>query len=272
MQNKEIKREMLKNGQYANLRAIDRLNYRENGKSFIGLIHEEMYKSDNIGFFDFMEKKEIKERTIQDLAKEYKVTAEELRSYIQMTIARKQQSIRLRDHIEYLFKKKYVLVFATFTFNDQAMSLKQDTRKQKVSRSINECPSVTDYIANIDYGKENEREHYHAIIALKDFEPTTKRVKVKDSYQRVITNMPINYDYGFTTYELIGSTEDDRSKVKNYVTKLGLHALKVKQKRIIMKRDSEYHLHQKKVKEDKISYLQCHPYQVEGDENDSDLE
>lgn len=241
MKNKDIKQNMLINGHYSQLKKIDKQLYKSTGVGIKGTIYNNTIY-DNIDLIDILGFKDTKIISSEQIADALGFSNNELKSYLQMDEARKKQCSRLYKHIDYLFNKNYDLIFATFTFNDNALKLSYDTRKQKVRRAINMCPVVVDYIGNIDYGKENEREHYHYIIAIKKgYDFTFKKVKRKNKYQMIITNMPIDYNFGFSTYELIGDTEKDRKKTTKYTAKLGLHALKVKQSQIITKKDSEYH-------------------------------
>lgn len=56
-------------------------------------------------------------------------------------------------------------VFLTFTFTDYCFSrTNEDTRRQAVRRFLTDLN--VPYVANIDYGKKNEREHYHAVAGI----------------------------------------------------------------------------------------------------------
>lgn len=110
-------------------------------------------------------------------------------------------------------------IFLTLTFkNDVLENTSQETRKRYVARALKTMSNS--YIANIDYGKKNEREHYHAII-LAD--------KVSQDY----------WKYGNLDYEKVRANEETSPvKIAKYITKLTNHAIKetVKQNRLIYSR------------------------------------
>lgn len=123
------------------------------------------------------------------------------------------RNLRLSKHDKYqrVNKRIYEMldycknpIFCTFTFSDEVLfRTSKDTRRQYVRRFL-KSNGCTNFIANIDYGSENGREHYHAIV---DREIVKK------------------WKYGFTWYKKI-SPSDAITKVKKYVVKYTMHALK----------------------------------------------
>ena len=81
----------------------------------------------------------------------YDVYNENKRFYNAVSYAKKMSECKAFD---------YVLITLTFS-NDSLEFQCEKTRKQYVSRFLN--ANTVDYIACIDYGKKNQREHYHAI-------------------------------------------------------------------------------------------------------------
>lgn len=239
MKNKEIKQEMLKNGLYSQLRTIDKKLYKTTGQSIKGYIYQNVYTDDNLQMLNFLEKQDLIDIEMSNMANSFNITNIQLKSFIQMKQAKSQQARRLYRHLNYLINN-YDLLFATFTFNDEEMKLKKNTRYQHLIRSLNN-DFVKDYIVNIDYGKKNEREHYHGIIAI-DRNQCFKmeQHKHKGVIKCFVKDIPINYKYGFVSYEIIKNTDTDRHKIANYISKLGLHSLKVEQKRIRTKKGSDY--------------------------------
>lgn len=103
--------------------------------------------------------------------------------------------------------------FITLTFNEGVLSsTTKETRRRYVSRFLRCC--FFDYVANIDYGSSNGREHYHCVVASME---GLKGVKA-------LCNE--NYGYGFTCVERIGKKDKDGSAVSRYVVKLARHAVK----------------------------------------------
>lgn len=133
--------------------------------------------------------------------------------------SRYMKNKRIEDRI-----RKYLLIgncyFMTFTFTNKVLeSTSKNTRRLYISRYLKK--HFKHYIANIDYGTQTEREHYHAIIC----NPT---------------NTFLNWDYGFFNYKLIGNCTDDLKKLSKYLTKLKNHTKKdsTKNEKIIYSRDT----------------------------------
>ena len=96
-------------------------------------------------------------------------------------------------------------IFLTFTFTDEILkNTSPDTRRQKVRRFLSQYNC--DYVANIDFGKKNKREHYHALIQID-----------KVNYNA--------YDYGALNGKKVRST-NDFIKLAKYISKLTNHAIK----------------------------------------------
>lgn len=110
-------------------------------------------------------------------------------------------------------------IFLTLTFTNKVLdTTSQDTRKQYIKRALKTMSDI--YIANIDYGKKNEREHYHAIV-------------LADRVDHTI------WKYGNIDFERVRvEQEDSPVKIAKYITKLTNHAIKetVKQNRLIYSR------------------------------------
>lgn len=101
--------------------------------------------------------------------------------------------------------------FVTLTFSDKTLErTSKDTRRQYVRRNLQKHFEI--YVANIDYGSINEREHYHALIYCQH-DPTSE---IKAFWDK----------YGFSKIEQVRTTEDDAKRTIKYVVKLTRHALK----------------------------------------------
>ena len=111
--------------------------------------------------------------------------------------------------------------FITITFNPETLeNTNEKTRRVYVSRWLKSLTPF--YVANIDYGLKNEREHYHAVIT---------------SDQRP----PKSWSYGFVDILKVKTTETDTKRVSKYISKLTNHAIKntTKSKRIIYSRQTK---------------------------------
>ena len=105
-------------------------------------------------------------------------------------------------------------IFLTFTFNDNTLSsTSKETRRRYVSYYLKQYSNS--YVANIDYGKKNGREHYHALVSASKVpcEPWRK--------------------YGDIDFERVRnrSIETDIKRLSKYISKLTNHAIKETTKR-----------------------------------------
>lgn len=133
--------------------------------------------------------------------------------------------------------------FVTLTFRDDVLdSTTEATRRRYVSRALKAVG--VKYVANIDYGDKNNREHYHALI-----DPYPFCLASWTNGKRQYVDCPDFREwcnkYGFVTIERVGSSADDCKKVAKYTAKLSAHALKrstqgdkVKAPRLIYSRKS----------------------------------
>ena len=118
--------------------------------------------------------------------------------------------------------KKYKLVFGTLTFNDKTLSnTSERTRTRYVTKFLSD--NTFHYIANIDFGEKNNREHYHFIAMVKNNIDMSK------------------WSYGGNKIKNVPLSKKDVKSVKNYLLKLNNHSYKesTKQKRIIRDRHED---------------------------------
>lgn len=112
--------------------------------------------------------------------------------------------------------------FLTLTFTDEVLAnTTEETRRRYVSRFLKS--KCTDYVANIDYGKINGREHYHAVV------------------NGINIDMSDWDKYGYSHCVSVGRKDDQTtaSKISKYLYKLSNHATKdtTQCKKIIYSRD-----------------------------------
>lgn len=80
-------------------------------------------------------------------------------------LRQKQRAIK---RIYQMIISPFQALFLTLTFNNTYMEkTTPQSREKAIKRFLNKY--CLDYIANIDYGAKNNREHYHAIVILKAF-------------------------------------------------------------------------------------------------------
>ena len=100
--------------------------------------------------------------------------------------------------------------FLTLTFTDEVLAnTTEHTRRRYVARFLKQISD--DYVGNVDYGKLNGREHYHAVV---------RGVNIDTSA----------WDkYGFSHAQTIGKSDGSTqaSKMSKYIYKLSNHATKL---------------------------------------------
>lgn len=132
-------------------------------------------------------------------------------------------------------------IFATLTFNSKALTRKRQTRRVNVARC---CKAFSDaYVANIDFGDKQGREHYHAImkipegleiVSLPEWK-NGKMIKVpyivnEDGTTTPLVSLPC-FDWwrehmGFIDLVKVGDEEKDAKRTCRYTVKLARHAIK----------------------------------------------
>ena len=133
---------------------------------------------------------------------------EEFREVIRINHADLERALRLKKRISSMLENGSNL-FLTLTFNDDTLnSTTQKERRVAVSRFLKSFG--VPYVANIDFGKLNGREHYHAVL-------NTDNIDLK-SWRK----------YGNINVERIKSKNLSRasSKISKYVSKLTNHSIK----------------------------------------------
>lgn len=77
---------------------------------------------------------------------------------------------RISDRINHMIENKTNVYFLTLTFSDKNLPL-NDAQKIKSGNTIHDFMiknNVSMYVANVDYGKENGRFHWHAVAMSKN--------------------------------------------------------------------------------------------------------
>lgn len=123
--------------------------------------------------------------------------------------SRRAKSKRIRKRLDLMFKysKNKHFLFLTFKFSDDTLfNTSQDTRRQYVRRYLKSY--ADSYVANIDYGLKNGREHFHAVVDCEFVD-----LKFWDKY-------------GNLDYEKIPHLRQDSLKLAKYINKLTNHSVK----------------------------------------------
>lgn len=188
---------------------------------------------DNIKYDDLIDisnkLEKAKEFELETSKEILKYTPLERQEAERVNTASYKRTKRLKDKMRKLLETKKS-IFLTLTFKDSVLdSTSVETRKKYVQRYLKEYCSI--YIANIDYGSINEREHYHAVIIPKD-----DKINLK----------PWTDNYGGTKVKRVhldsnkNNEEISSARLSKYINKLTNHAIKetTHQNRIIYSRDS----------------------------------
>lgn len=122
--------------------------------------------------------------------------------------ARRASKHRVNRYIVGMAQCYDQLHFLTLTFRDDVLeSTSERTRHRYVVSFLKSV--CRDYIGNVDFGKQNGREHYHAVVAFK------------------IDVDSIEWPYGFHNVKKVGSIcPENRQKqqLSGYLLKLSNHA------------------------------------------------
>ena len=110
----------------------------------------------------------------------------------------------------------HLFFFLTLTFNDSILSsTSPETRRKYVRRFLKSFNCQ--YVGNIDFGKRNHREHFHALIG------TGK-----------IDYSLWNTRFGAINGLKVRNSTDDKARLSRYIAKLTNHAIKETTKRSVI--------------------------------------
>lgn len=136
----------------------------------------------------------------------------ELKECMKINHAEYERTKRLKNRIATMLLSG--CCFITLTFNDDTLlNTSEKQRRVAVSRYLKEYGCM--YVANIDYGAKNKREHYHALINCDKIDFTNWR-----KYGNINAERVKNKDI-----------ESDKIKLSKYIAKLSNHAIKETTKR-----------------------------------------
>lgn len=118
---------------------------------------------------------------------------------------------RIKKHLIYLLSHKKYNYFLTFTFDDYYINKCDRTKRDLIKNVLSKIDDSL-YILNIDYGKKNEREHFHCIFGTDN--NSDINVFLKKEYPCFSSCIPIR------------NTSDDIKRLSKYVNKLSNHTCK----------------------------------------------
>lgn len=113
---------------------------------------------------------------------------------------------RLRSRVQKIITEYDNPTFCTLTFTDDVFAkTSAQTRRKYVTLFLKAQSRGLPYVANIDFGAQKGREHYHAVCAFRI--------------------CPKEWEYGSLNVQKVRSASDDL-KLSKYVSKLTNHAIK----------------------------------------------
>lgn len=137
-----------------------------------------------------------------------KALADNLGLEFRLNQSKHMRKCRVKDRIANMVNTNHAF-FLTLTFTDKMLSVKAETRRKYIRRFLRE--QCKDYVANIDFGSINEREHYHAVVIPKS--------KIDFARYRDLFSASINC-------KRIYKSATSEKLLSKYICKLTNHALK----------------------------------------------
>ena len=135
---------------------------------------------------------------------------------------RYQRLKRFRKYVSWCLNTDGYCLFVTLTFDDDMLSKSFKYRKEKVLAFLKSCSPY--YLANIDFGSENDREHYHALLYFpyeKKYQSFLSRCELKSKGIYICKE----WKY-WNEFIPCKGEKDDVTRLSKYITKLSNHAFK----------------------------------------------
>lgn len=207
-QRQQIKSEVLQDNLTSKLSQLSLLEYRLSNRDLYG-IHYPTLDNKDWDTYDML---------LKAITNNYSL--EQIKIALQLNNNHYKRTRRLKERIREAVEsgKAY---FITITFNNDTLDkTSQKTRRIYISRWLKSLSPF--YVANIDYGGLNGREHYHAVLT-SDTEPAK------------------TWEYGFIDIKKVRTTENDTKRISKYISKLTNHAIKetAKQNYMIYSRNNK---------------------------------
>jgi hypothetical protein len=154
--------------------------------------------------------------------------------------ARYKKASRVRSKLSQMLRNNDTVVFLTLTFSDETLrNTTEQTRRRYVTRFLGSFAS--DYVANIDFGKTNGREHYHAVAnALAPHDSWSQYGFIFSEYVKdgktdcKPRNVPKRYKDLPPDEQRRLMSNDDEKRLAKYIAKLSNHAIKETNRRSVL--------------------------------------
>lgn len=159
---------------------------------------------------EFKKLKQVYQGIAEDI--EDKFTIDEINECQKINKAFYNRLQRLKERVLFIINSGKG-IFLTLTFTDCILkNTNAETRKMYIWRFLKSLNCR--YIANIDFGAKNHREHYHALVEIESVDNKL-------------------YSYGAINFQRVHDTSDS-VKLSKYIAKLTNHALKETTKRNVI--------------------------------------
>lgn len=132
---------------------------------------------------------------------------------------------RLKKRVAFILTNSPQSFFVTLTFRDDVIAnTNEATRREYVRKFLKAHSNGSHYLANIDYGAKNGREHYHAITNFscsgwKYGHQLSKPIQLYAPLSAKYDNLP-DEEYKQKAFETT------QKRLSKYTAKLGFHAVK----------------------------------------------
>lgn len=162
---------------------------------------------------------------LSELYNDYNLTYKFLDNYCNAEYQRlKRVRERVFEMVNFALQANWNMYFISNTFTDSALERTTEQSRRKAIIKWYEKVAL-EYVANIDYGTKNEREHYHGIVLV----PNKIPKKLLSYWIKT---------YGGLKVKRVILTDISGTRLSKYITKLSAHAIKksTKQNRVIYSR------------------------------------
>lgn len=176
--------------------------------------------------------------------------------------ARYKRISRLQKKIGSMLRQSDTVIFVTLTFSDETLqNTTKETRRRYVASYLSQFSD--NYVANIDFGAKNKREHYHAVIDTEiDLKLWQQNGHILAEYVQALDDrkkrktVPKRYANLTPEEQALKMAIDDEKRLSKYIAKLTNHAIKetAKGSRIIYGRKPKQ-LSEPKLSNDDLGYI-----------------
>ena len=125
---------------------------------------------------------------------------------VRLNESKQRKSCRVKEKIAHLVINSNA-IFITLTFTDKTLAKTTPLQRRRLVQRYLKA-NCKEYVANVDFGALNGREHYHAVVS-NDI--------VFHAWHK----------YGVINAERVRPYEDSNKRLSRYITKLTNHALKI---------------------------------------------